>query len=205
MFQWKILHLELHTNAWMTARMIWMKFWVTNNVITDQAQYVAVTAIKMVTRSAASSTDMITAPLKGKKCAVALFFFLACFPHCWAAPRRHVKPKPVTDNDVTWTSDTVSLMWFLFFTHSFKLHAHTFQACQAVLKFWLTTTNTHTHLLLQLTEIGFIHETSLHLSHFRPVIPNLKTLQKWKILRQSSAFCFGCLIYLFSDKTIILQ
>lgn len=150
MFQWKMLHLELHTNAWMTARMIWMKFWVTNNVITDQAQYVAVTAFKMVIRSAASSTDMITAPLKGKKCAVALLFFLACFPHCWAAPRRHVKPKPVTDNDVTWTSDAVSLMCFLFcfFTHSFKLHAHTFQACQAVLKFWLTTTNTHTHLLL---------------------------------------------------------
>lgn len=55
--------------------MIWMKFWVTNNVITDQAQYVVVTAIKMVLRSAASSTDMITAPLKGKKCAVALVLF----------------------------------------------------------------------------------------------------------------------------------
>lgn len=203
MFQWKILHLELHTNAWMTARMIWMKFRVTNNVITDQAQYVAVTAIKMVIRSAASSTDMITVPLKGKKCAVALLFFLACFLHCWAAPRRHVKPKPVTDNDVTWTSDAVSLMWFLFFTHSFKLHAHfsSLSGCSQILI--NNHTHTHTHLLLQLTEIGLIHETSLHLSHFRPVIPNLKTLQKWKILRQSSAFCFGCLIYLFSDKTIL--
>lgn len=59
-----------------------MKFWVTNNVITDQAQYVAVTAVKMVLRSAASSTDVITARLKGKKCAVALLFFLACFLHC---------------------------------------------------------------------------------------------------------------------------
>lgn len=146
MFQWKILHLELHTNAWMTARMIWMKFRVTNNVITDQAQYVAVTAIKMVIRSAASSTDMITVPLKGKKCAVALLFFLACFLHCWAAPRSNVKPKPVTDNDVTWTSDAVSLMWFLFFTHSFKLHAHfsSLSGCSQILINNHQHTHTHT-------------------------------------------------------------